>query len=170
MRQGELLALRWRDIDWTARRVRVRRNFVRSEFGNPSPSAHRAACRSPIASRANSTSCTSRPPSRGDEALVFANPHTGKPIDRSKLLKRFKAVLRAAEVREVRFHDRRPTFGTRMAAQGIPMRARQEMMGHRDFKATLIYADYTPSAHEAEWVEAAFAPAAPHEAQSLTTP
>ncbi|MDX6719457.1 MAG: hypothetical protein QOJ63_1711, partial [Solirubrobacteraceae bacterium] len=47
--------------------------------------------------------------------------------------------------------------GTRMAAQGIPMRALQEMMGHRDFKTMLIYADYTPSAHEAEWVEAAFA-------------
>jgi integrase len=40
----------------------------------------------------------------------------------------------AAEVREVRFHDLRHTFGTRMAAQGIPMRALQEMMGHRDFK------------------------------------
>lgn len=35
MRQGELLALRWRDVDWPARRVRVRRNFVRSEFGTP---------------------------------------------------------------------------------------------------------------------------------------
>jgi integrase len=42
-----------------------------------------------------------------------------------------------------------------MAAQGIPMRALQEMMGHRDFKTTLIYADYTPSAHEPERVEAA---------------
>ena len=37
------------------------------------------------------------------------------------------------------------------------MRTLQEMMGHRDFKTTLIYADYTPNAHEAEWVEAAFA-------------
>ncbi len=36
------------------------------------------------------------------------------------------------------------------------MRALQEMMGHRDFKTTLIYADYAPSAHEAEWIEAAF--------------
>jgi site-specific recombinase XerD len=44
-----------------------------------------------------------------------------------------------------------------MAAQGVPMRTLQEMLGHRDFKTTLIYADYTPSAHEAEWVEAAFA-------------
>jgi hypothetical protein len=30
-------------------------------------------------------------------------------------------------------------------------------MGHRDFTTTLVYADYAPSAHEAEWVEAAFA-------------
>jgi len=28
------------------------------------------------------------------------------------------------------------------------------MLGHRDFKTTLIYADYAPSAREAEWVEA----------------
>src|SRR5690606_34169530 len=35
MRQGELLALRWSDVDWTARRVRVRRNFVRGEYGTP---------------------------------------------------------------------------------------------------------------------------------------
>jgi hypothetical protein len=32
----------------------------------------------------------------------------------------------------------------------------QEMMGHRDFKTTLIYADYAPSAMESEWAEAAF--------------
>jgi integrase len=35
MRQGELLALRWMDVDWLARRVRVRHNFVRGEYGTP---------------------------------------------------------------------------------------------------------------------------------------
>ena len=35
------------------------------------------------------------------------------------------------------------------------MRALQEMLGHRDFKTTLIYADYAPT-DEAEWIEAAF--------------
>jgi hypothetical protein len=39
----------------------------------------------------------------------------------------------------------------------------QEMMGHRDFKTTMIYADYAPSAHEAEWVEAAFRSGDTHE-------
>jgi integrase len=44
-----------------------------------------------------------------------------------------------------------------MAAAGVPMRTLQEWMGHRDFATTLVYADYTPSEHEAEWVEQAFA-------------
>jgi Phage integrase family len=60
-------------------------------------------------------------------------------------------------VREIRFHDLRHTFGTRMAAAGVPMRTLQEWMGHRDFKTTLIYADYAPAANEAELVNAAFA-------------
>jgi integrase len=45
-----------------------------------------------------------------------------------------------------RFHDLRHTFGTRMAARGVRMRPFQELMGDRDFKTTLIYADYAPSA------------------------
>ena len=43
-----------------------------------------------------------------------------------------------------------------MAAAGVPMRTLQEWMGHRDFKTTLRYADYAPSAHEAEQVNRAF--------------
>ena len=43
-----------------------------------------------------------------------------------------------------------------MAAVGVPMRTLQEWLGHRDFKTTLIYADYSPSEREREWVERAF--------------
>ena len=160
MRQGELLALRWRDIDWPARRVRIRRSFVRGEFGTPK--SKRSSRSVPLADRlAGELDRLHRETvSRHDDELVFAHPHTGKPIDRSRLLKRFKAALARGGVRPVRFHDLRHTFGTRMAAQGVPMRALQEMMGHRDFKTTLIYADYAPSAREAEWIEAAFRTAA----------
>ena len=169
MRQGELFALRWRDVDWTARRIRVRRNFVRGEFGTPK--SKRSARSVPLASRvaAELELLSQHSRWKGDDDLVFAHSETGKPIDRSKLLKRFKAALRAGEVREVRFHDLRHTFGTRMAAQGVPMRVLQEMMGHRDFKTTLIYADYAPSEREAEWVEEAFRPAAPDLIDSPTT-
>jgi integrase len=35
LRQGELVALRWRDVDWPAGRIRVRQNYVLGEFGTP---------------------------------------------------------------------------------------------------------------------------------------
>jgi len=35
LRQGELIALRWVDVDWKAGRIRVRRNYTRQEFGTP---------------------------------------------------------------------------------------------------------------------------------------
>jgi len=161
MRQGELFALRWRDVDWTARRIRVRRNYVRGEFGTPK--SKRSSRSVPLASRvaAELELLFQDSQFKRDDDLVFAHPETGNPIDRSKLLKRFKAALRRADVRAVRFHDLRHTFGTRMAAQGLPMRVLQELMGHRDFKTTLIYADYAPSEREAEWVEEAFRPPVP---------
>ncbi len=43
-----------------------------------------------------------------------------------------------------------------MAAAGVPMRTLQEWLGHRDFKTTLIYADYAASEHERELVDRAF--------------
>jgi len=44
----------------------------------------------------------------------------------------------------VRFHDLRHTFGTRMAAIGVPERTIQEWMGHADSATTQIYVDYSP--------------------------
>jgi integrase len=91
LRQGELLALRWLDIDWLAGRVRVRRNFVRGQFGTPKtlrssrsvPLADRVAAALELHSR--------RSAYQADDDLVFCHPDTGRPLDRSKLLKRFKA-------------------------------------------------------------------------------
>ena len=77
-------------------------------------------------------------------------------LDASKLRKRFKKTIRAAEVRDVRFHDLRHTFGAQAASAGVPLRTLQEWMGHRDYKTTLIYADYAPRSHERELMEKAF--------------
>ena len=69
-----------------------------------------------------------------------------------------RKALEAAQLDERhRFHDLRHTFGTRMAAAGVPLRTLQEWMGHRDIATTQRYADYAPSAREAEMVAAAFA-------------
>lgn len=86
---------------------------------------------------------------------MFPNPLTGRPLDRSKVLKRLKAACRRAKVREIRFHDLRHTFGTRMA-KVTQLRDVQEWMGHRDAKTTGIYADYMPGKREADLVDLAF--------------
>jgi site-specific recombinase XerD len=56
----------------------------------------------------------------------------------------------------VRFHDLRHTFGTQLAASGVPLRALQEFLGHEDLKTTQIYAHYSRSAWEVEMVDTAF--------------
>ena len=48
-----------------------------------------------------------------------------------------------------------------MAAAGVPMRTLQQWMGHVHLTTTEIYADYAPSAQEAQMVNAAFARGAP---------
>lgn len=68
-----------------------------------------------------------------------------------------KALKAAGLDEQHRFHDLRHTFGTRMAAAGVPLRTLQEFMGHRDLATTQRYVDYAPSAHEVELVAAAFA-------------
>jgi integrase len=145
-----------RDVDWVAGRIRIRRSYVRGEFGVPK--SKRSSRSVPLADRlaGELERYFQGSDYQADDALVFGNPQTGKPISASFIEQRFKWTLDKAEVRRVRFHDLRHTFGPRMAGAGVPMRTLQEWMGHRDFKTTLIYADYQPSEHEAGFVEEAF--------------
>jgi integrase len=134
----------------------VRRNFTRQEFGTPK--SKRSSRSVPMADRVAGEleRHFKRSAYQGDEDLVFCHPQTGHPLDASKLRKRYKKALKAAALRELRFHDLRHTFGTHCAAAGVPMRTLQEWMGHRDIKTTLIYADYAPSTQEKAMVENAF--------------
>jgi integrase len=158
LREGELVALRWRDVDWLAGRVRVRQNYVLGEFGTPKSrrSSRSVPMADDVAVELERLSKVSRCQEADD--LVFADPLTGGPLGKPQILRRFRAALKAAGLDEThRFHDLRHTFGTTCAAAGVAMRTIQEWMGHRDFGTTLIYSDYCPSAHEADWIKQAFA-------------
>jgi integrase len=159
LRQGELIALRWRDVDWTAGRIRVRQNYVRGEFGTPK--SRRSTRSVPMADEVAGEldRLAQATPAHADNDLVFADPRSGGPMERAAVLRRYRHALKAAHLDEAhRFHDLRHTFGTRMAAAGVPMRTLQEWMGHRDIETTQRYADYAPSPHEAALVAAAFSP------------
>jgi integrase len=159
LRQSELRGLRWRDIDWSAQRLRVRNTFVRGEHSTEGKSELSTRRSVPLASDlARELELWSRRTAYGaDDDLVFAHPQKGTPLDGSKLNKRFKAACEVAGVRPIRFHDLRHTFATRLAASGTPIRTIQEFLGHADSKTTQIYAHYAPSEHEVQLVDDAFA-------------
>ncbi|HYJ21949.1 MAG TPA: site-specific integrase [Solirubrobacterales bacterium] len=150
LRQSELLGLEWRDVDFAAERIRVRRTNVRGHRGPPkSRYGSRSVPMAPqVAAALRRYLDRSRHRDRQD--LVFGHPLTGKVLSYSAIDQRFKKALRAAKVREVRFEDLRHTFGTRLAAEGVPIRDIQEWMGHEDIRTTQIYAAYEPRKHEAK--------------------
>lgn len=158
LRKGELVALRWKDVDWLAARIRVRQNYVRGKFGTPK--SKRSTRSVPMADQVAGALDRLYKQSgwQGDGDLVFAHPRTGGTLPKANVTRRMRAALKAAKLDSShRFHDLRHTFGTRMAAASVPLRTLQEWMGHRDLATTQIYADYAPSAHEAQMVAAAFA-------------
>lgn len=165
LRQSELLGLRWRDIDWTVQRVRVRNVVIRGEqsgLGKSDLSTRRSV---PLADRLvqELDAWSRRTAFPGEDDLVFAHPVLGVPLDGAKVTKKFQQACRDAGVRVVRFHDLRHTFATRLAASGQPLRSIQEFLGHANSKTTQIYAHYAPSAHEVAMVNEAFALDAPLE-------
>jgi integrase len=146
LRQGELLALKWLDVDWLARRIRVADNFPRGNSAQAdTPKSH--CLRSvPLADRlaGELERHFQRSRYRADDDLAFCHPHTGHAYDASKLRKRFDDCLARAAVRTITFHELRHTFGTQMAAAGAPLRAIQGWLGHADAKTSEIYAHYAP--------------------------
>jgi integrase len=156
LRQGELLALKWLDIDWPVGRVRVADNFTRGRMDTPKSHEGRSV---PMAARLarELEDLRQRSRFRGDSDLVFCHPETGHVLDPSKMRKRFKDALARAEVRTITFHELRHTFGTQMAAAGAPLRAIQEWMGHADAKTTEIHRHYAPDpSNGAALIERAF--------------
>lgn len=169
LRLGELLALRWADVNWPAGTIRVRRSYTHGAF--TVPKSRRSSRAVPMADRLAGELARHQAASayQGDDDLVFAHPHLGTVLDGSKLRKRFHAALERAGLRRVRLHDLRHSYGTRMAAVGTPMRALMEFMGHASMQTTLIYADYAPDpSGGAAWAARAFGPAEPVDAPQGT--
>ncbi len=157
LRMGELLALQWKDVDWAAGSIRVRRSYTRGAFSTPKSAKSSRVV--PLTDRLAGAleRHHQRSAFQGAGDLVFPHPTSGDVIDSSAMRRRFHAALARAGVRRVRFHDLRHSFGTAMAAAGCPMRALMAMMGHASMQTTLRYADYAPDpTGGAVWAQRAF--------------
>jgi integrase len=158
LRMGELLALRWRDVDFPGSTVRVRASFYAGALTTPKSGKVRAVPMAPDVASALAQ-LGQREFWVEDDELVFVG-EAGGYLDASALRRRYKAALTAAGLRSLRFHDLRHTFGTRMIAKA-DIRRVQEWMGHADIQTTMRYLHYAPRAEDARLVAEAFTIEAP---------
>lgn len=153
LRMGELIALCWRDVDFTGSAIRVRASYARGALTTPKSGKVRAVPMAPDVALALAQ-LGKREHWVSDDDLVFAG-ETGGHLDGSALRRRYKTALGVAGLRPLRFHDLRHTFGTRMIATA-DIRRVQEWMGHADIQTTMRYLHYAPRAEDAQLVAQAF--------------
>ncbi len=136
MRRGELLALKWGDIDWNSNQISVRRSIFRGEFVNPkSKNSIRRIVVSPVLRSAleQHRLVWGKP----ESDMLFSNGN-GSSIDPENLIKReFHPALDRAGVRRIRFHDLRHTFASLLISQGENIKFIQSQLGHASAKTTL---------------------------------
>jgi integrase len=153
LRMGELLALRWRDVDFAGAIIRVRGSYAARHLTTPKSGKVRAVPMAPDVASALAQ-LGRRADWVGDDDLVFAG-ELGRYLDGSALRRRYKEALGRAGLRPLRFHDLRHTFGTRMIAKA-DIRRVQEWMGHADIQTTMRYLHYAPHVEDAALVAEAF--------------
>jgi integrase len=135
MRQGNLFALKWGDIDFESRTATLRAAVTKTgktiriplnSFSVKLLSDWRAQC-------ANSA----------PDALIFPSPVSGAILTNVK--KAWAGVLQAAQIENFRWHDMRHDFASQLVMLGVDLNTVRELMGHADMAMTMRYAHLAPS-------------------------
>lgn len=158
LRKGELLALRWEDVDLDEGLVHVRRNVQRLPeglvFGSPKSARSRRTISLPATSvrvlRAHRARQVAEKLKLGSEwietGLVFTS-EVGTVMEPRNLSRLFDALMLAAGVRRIRFHDLRHTCASLLLAQGVPSRVVMDVLGHSQLAVTTdLYSHVMPTA------------------------
>ena len=155
LRRGELLGLRWEDVDTEARTITVRRSLQRVpgagsagrksalQFGPPKTAgSERRVAMPPVAARdlqrwAVEQRAEAAAMGRTYDAGLCFPTAFGNPTDPRSLAYQFGRLLDRAGVQRIRLHDLRHTFASLMVAAGADQKALQQAMGHGSITTTL---------------------------------
>jgi integrase len=128
-RRGELLGLRWKDVDFKAGVLTI----PKSKNGDARHVPMTSTVRAILSRRARPLE---------NAKLVFPNTEGTRDLRWAK--KTVPAALRAARIEDFRFHDLRHTFASRLAMESVDLMAIRDLMGHKTMTMTLRYSHLSP--------------------------
>lgn len=155
LREGELLGLKWSDVDLESGTLRVQRQLgiIGKRLVEPKTNSTRRSMHLPAYAlaalrthriRQNEARLMLRSDWE-DNDLIFST-HAGRPLMARNVVREFKNLLKKADLPDIRFHDLRHTAATLMLLQGVPVKVVQERLGHSQISLTLgTYAHVLPS-------------------------
>jgi len=145
LREGELLGLKWEDVDLEVGTLQVRRTPSDEEFTPPKTAkSRRSVGLTPTAvealkrhSKRQAQEMVRADTLYQDQDLVFTSL-VGTPLSRRNLTRSFKALLKRTGLpHTMRFHDLRHTCATLLLSQNTPSKFVQELLGHATIAVTL---------------------------------
>jgi len=146
MRKGELLGLRWTDIDWATQIIQVRRNLVRVgketiiKDTKTKSSRRSIPVDKMVMDRLRSMKAISK------SEYVFTRQDGKNPMDPSTVTHQFARVAASAGVPGLRFHDLRHTHATMLLSLGAYPKVIQERLGHSTIATTMdVYSHVAPT-------------------------
>lgn len=143
LRQGEIAALEWGDLDLGSNpRVHVRRAVTEGHVGSPKSGHARIV---PLPS--DLVPILEAHPRRLGTDLVFPGVDGGH-LTNSCCWKRLRTVQRMAGMPKTSFHDLRHSYASQLATAGVPLGAIQAYLGHADIETTMRYAHLCPTAQD----------------------
>jgi integrase len=166
LRMGELIALRWGDIDFAAEALHVYNSYSLGTLTAPKSGLTRTV---PMADQVQDLLQAHRktiPHDRGD--LVFPGERA-EYLDGAALRRRYKKALEKSKLRKLRFHDLRHTFGSIAIDQATIVQV-QAWMGHADVQTTMKYMHHRSRAGDARLLSAAFGPTKTTQARRGSVP
>jgi len=147
LRRGELMALRWSDVDLASGRIDVQRGWDVIE-GEIAPKSRVGVRAVPIAAVLRDSLVEHRL-EHADAVLVFGSG-PGRPFAPGPLAARAQSAWAQAGLAPITLHECRHTFASLMIAAGVNAKALSTYMGHANIAITLDKYGHLMPGNEAE--------------------